>query len=1231
MKILSYMVSLFLGAWFSFILSSCELFSSNDSCSLSISVQIPAEDSTYYYKATDITYWRSEIFNLQSGATYFLPSNTENQLTKLQTISIESSLGKASLDEGKYLIKSYGFDFAGTLIAYSSSPVQISLRSGDSENVTSELVWITEQEKDSVSVRFYNVRRSKLQSSPFVLKKGENIPAEKIPSTASGTFEFFSDYACQNVFDFSSQIEYNTTVWIRQKQGTLGTEIYVSDVGNDEDSGTRDFPVKTFIRAFEIIQELNDSSASYTIYASGTFTQKISVPALPLSSLTIASESGSSATFDGEGSHQVLAIKSETSFDITLEDVSIQNGCARQGAGINHQGTGLLTVKNCDVSGNRAFSETITNEDGTETIKNANAGGISVTKGSLAVIDTALTNNYAQYNGGAIHISSGGTLTISGNSKIEYNSADYTAAAISVNNGICTMSGGEISNNSGGKGAAVTIQRYGTFILEDGIISNNNTHTVAENEGNTGTAGAIFINANLTDNVLGTFIMKGGKLIQNSAEGNGGAVYNNGGVFTFEGGEISENSARAGAAIYINMGTVIMSGGIISKNIADSGAGVYTAKDNASFVMTGGEILENTASDCGGAVHVKSGIFDVSGSAKIPAESTNNDIYLRYGNTLTVSGSLSDLSGAKVSLQEYDEGVQVLSGDYVAGEYTKFSVVNDPYGGTWGILQDGSLSQNSCSPVLFVSEFGSDSNSGKTSSKPLASLSQAITLLNSYSEAYALTSSDWTIWVTGRIEGCTAIASPKATSLSIEGMTGNTTDILDGNAGGSVLKISGDTPILLKNIQITGGTGSGTSGTSGTYGGGFYISGATVKLSDGVLITGNSVTANGGGIYNNGTLVMNGGTVSGNQTQQQSGGGIFVDENGSVTISDGAKIIGNTSAQSGGGIFSKGVLTMTGGEISGNATGSGHNGGGVCVHNSSGTSTFTMSGGIISTNTSTNGNGVAVLNNGTFTMSGSANVVSDNDVYLMSGRYITVAGFLSATAPVATITPENYAEGTQILSLSTDSSATLAQEYNKFGVVQKLDGTEWGINSEGKLQKQKTLNPSDSADITDPSIPYIIKGSVSTNNTQIDINGTTATTEDSTYYITLDNVNRNAGQWQSSLIIYNKTAGTTVTVYITVIGENKLFGHNHSGIKLSGVSGAYINVILNTVESGSINFDATYSGTTDFSVENVTSTVRVENDCTFSGTSNGTTYTDVDAFFSAAKNSTNGSSFTLTK
>jgi hypothetical protein len=146
---------------------------------------------------------------------------------------------------------------------------------------------------------------------------------------------------------------------------------------------------------------------------------------------------------------------------------------------------------------------------------------------------------------------------------------------------------------------------------------------------------------------------------------------------------------------------------------------------------------------------------------------------------------------------------------------------------------------------------------------------------------------------------------------------------------------------------------------------------------------------------------------------------------------------------------------MSGGHIRNNrAT---MRGGGVCIEDYQGLAVFEFSGGLIETNISgptypgagrtPAGNGV-FSNAAQFKMSGSARVSADNDVYLDAGQTITLTGSLSGTTPVATITPNDYTPGRQIL----DNNANLTTENIAKFAVKPYGTLNYRIDSDGKLQ-----------------------------------------------------------------------------------------------------------------------------------------------------------------------------------
>ena len=146
---------------------------------------------------------------------------------------------------------------------------------------------------------------------------------------------------------------------------------------------------------------------------------------------------------------------------------------------------------------------------------------------------------------------------------------------------------------------------------------------------------------------------------------------------------------------------------------------------------------------------------------------------------------------------------------------------------------------------------GKDDKGNGTIFAPFATFAKAITFLKENGKE----DKDYTIWISGvhtgpfTIQDETSPAKPvNAQSLTISGVTGNTSDSLKGGSSGSVLTVDTAVPVTITNLKITGGNAD--------TGGGINITKGTVTLSTGALIADNSVTTSGGAIYvsANGTL-----------------------------------------------------------------------------------------------------------------------------------------------------------------------------------------------------------------------------------------------------------------------------------------------------------------------------------------------------------------------------------------
>ncbi len=251
--------------------------------------------------------------------------------------------------------------------------------------------------------------------------------------------------------------------------------------------------------------------------------------------------------------------------------------------------------------------------------------------------------------------------------------------------------------------------------------------------------------------------------------------------------------------------------------------------------------------------------------------------------------------------------------------------------------------------------------------------------------------------------------------------------------------------VTASTVNLAGGTISGNQSTSTanndyTGGGAIYLRGGGKLTISGTQITGNSAKKDGGAIFtgcrnftisgsaniSNNTagrrggavclysdsgldakLDMTGGTISRNSATND-GGGVYVGKKCTLTLS-GTAFTGN-KAKWGGAIYltDNSSMTMTSGTLTQNTAS--EQGGGVFSYSDS--SSCALSGGTIESNTAGKNGGAVYINKGALKLSGSpvvkGNTVSDkaNNVYLPSGKTLTISGAMSSGASIG-VTTEN--------------------------------------------------------------------------------------------------------------------------------------------------------------------------------------------------------------------------------
>ena len=187
---------------------------------------------------------------------------------------------------------------------------------------------------------------------------------------------------------------------------------------------------------------------------------------------------------------------------------------------------------------------------------------------------------------------------------------------------------------------------------------------------------------------------------------------------------------------------------------------------------------------------------------------------------------------------------------------------------------------------------------------------------------------------------------------------------LDANNMSRIFKVTGGNFKLYNMVLQSGNAGE-------NEGGGIYVSGDELVLSETTIK--NYIAQDGGGIYlaGNGTKgSMFKSKILNNKAQKTDGtakgGGIFAGTNNTLTVSGTAAIKKNSAKGFGGGVYSSGTFIFTGGTIEGNN---------ITLSSKLGTGIFIES------------------TNNELTISGTAHVKNDNDIYLVNNAKITVQGF----------------------------------------------------------------------------------------------------------------------------------------------------------------------------------------------------------------------------------------------
>jgi hypothetical protein len=244
------------------------------------------------------------------------------------------------------------------------------------------------------------------------------------------------------------------------------------------------------------INYANQVGGAYTIYLQPNTTFSSGLPAIGGTRIVNLTIVGNGDTFNGPGFGQYLSrfFTVAAGSSLTLEQMTLQNGCVYATFGGAIYNSGTLTISSCILSGNTSIdrSDYVTSLRG--------VGGAIYNLGTVIIENSILSNNLstgANPMGGAIY-NAAGTVTIS-NSIFTNNSAVDTVGGIYVDPEYPQSGeGGAICNDGG----VVTISHsnltgnYAAFegggLCNGGIYNSGGTATVENSSritGNTASAG----------------------------------------------------------------------------------------------------------------------------------------------------------------------------------------------------------------------------------------------------------------------------------------------------------------------------------------------------------------------------------------------------------------------------------------------------------------------------------------------------------------------------------------------------------------------------------------------------------------------------------------------------------------------------------------------------------------------------------------------------------------------
>ncbi|MCL2809436.1 MAG: InlB B-repeat-containing protein [Treponema sp.] len=255
--------------------------------------------------------------------------------------------------------------------------------------------------------------------------------------------------------------------------------------------------------------------------------------------------------------------------------------------------------------------------------------------------------NLTQYNDALTAIRTGGndkdyimniTANIDGITPLTAALTNTTGFGTGTNLTI-TLTGNGILNTADANGSMFRVGDFQELIIDGNLTLNGRRNGLNEHTGDNTNTAIIFVQPD------GTLRLKNGIITGNTTTqigSVGGVQLGTNSSFIMEGGEISGNEAsqRGGGVTTGSNSTFTMNGGIISGNTAGTQGGGVIVSTNSTFNMNNGTITGNTSNNGGGGVLVQ-GTFNMTGGSIISniARQSGGGITINNNGTFSKTGN----------------------------------------------------------------------------------------------------------------------------------------------------------------------------------------------------------------------------------------------------------------------------------------------------------------------------------------------------------------------------------------------------------------------------------------------------------------------------------------------------------------------------------------------------------------------------------------------------------------